>query len=86
MALDYYTQGVPGTSPQGPPPPYPAGATPTQTKRFKGELETTPAAPPARMPLYLTQQQLQVLQVLQQNSANLTPPQQVILFYFLKIS
>lgn len=63
-------------TPQGPPPPYPS---PGATKRFKTEAGDVKPVTPAQQPsFYLTQQQLQLLQYLQQNSSNLTPSQQVI--------
>lgn len=59
---------------QAPPPPY------TANKRFKldNAAATPNGATPATVPgFYLNQQQLQMLQFLQQNAANLTPQQQV---------
>lgn len=64
-----------GGTPQGPPPPYPS---PGATKRFKTETGEPKSIATAPQPsFYLTQQQLQLLQYLQQNSSNLTPAQQV---------
>lgn len=68
---------------QGPPPPYPNqqqsvnnGAYPT--KRFKPGEEPINGQAPVRAPQGLSQQQLQMLQYLQQNQANLTSHQQTI--------
>ncbi|XP_046672400.1 histone demethylase UTY isoform X2 [Homalodisca vitripennis] len=82
-------------SPQGPPPPYPVQQQQVAPpKRFKTETPevasriaphvqpTASPAPPAPSPtpnFYLNQQQLQMLQVLQQNAANLNPSQQSVL-------
>lgn len=68
--------------PQGPPPPYPS---PNATKRFKtdtGDPKPVANQQPQQTPsFYLTAQQLQLLNYFQQNSANLTPPQQVGAFF-----
>lgn len=66
-----------GTTPQGPPPPYPS-----PNKRFKtesGDQKPTVTSAPAQTnpPFYLNQQQLQMLHCLQQNASNLTAAQQV---------
>ncbi|XP_036143128.1 histone demethylase UTY isoform X2 [Monomorium pharaonis] len=63
-----------GATPTGPPPPYPQ-AQGQNAKRFKTD-EMISAAPQQRAPpFYLTQQQIQMLQFLQQNINNLTPHQ-----------
>ncbi|XP_022914705.2 histone demethylase UTY isoform X1 [Onthophagus taurus] len=85
-------QKVYSQTPQGPPPPYPSpgGA----NKRFKNDggdqkppnpattttttVTTTPTQQP-NPPFYLTQQQLQLLQYLQQNASSLNPQQQTSL-------
>ncbi|KAL6424316.1 hypothetical protein ACFW04_009846 [Cataglyphis niger] len=67
-----------GTTPTGPPPPYPQtqGQNP---KRFKTD-EVISAAPQQRPPpYYLSSQQLQMLQLLQQNHGNLNQQQQALL-------
>ncbi|KAK9746028.1 JmjC domain, hydroxylase [Popillia japonica] len=79
-------------TPQGPPPPYPSPGGPN--KRFKtesGEQKPTttvaaatappppPPPPPQNPPFYLSQQQLQLLQNLQQNVVNLNAQQQSVL-------
>ncbi|GAB0087282.1 lysine-specific demethylase 6A [Sergentomyia squamirostris] len=66
----------------GPPPPYPNAQTPTvggpiATKRFK--TDEVAQRRPGQPSFYLTQQQMQMLQYLQQNQANLAPNQQEML-------
>ncbi|XP_018569203.1 lysine-specific demethylase 6A isoform X2 [Anoplophora glabripennis] len=64
-----------GSTPQGPPPPYPSpsGGVGVASKRFKTEPDQKPAPQPA---YNLTPQQLQLLNHLQQNVNTLTPAQQ----------
>ncbi|XP_059617836.1 histone demethylase UTY isoform X2 [Phlebotomus argentipes] len=67
----------------GPPPPYPnaqapGGGGPIASKRFKTE-EVAGQRRPGQPSFYLTQQQLQMLQYLQQNQSNLPPHQQELL-------
>ncbi|XP_034183666.2 utx histone demethylase isoform X1 [Osmia lignaria lignaria] len=70
-----------GTTPAGPPPPYPQGQGQNlNTKRFKqGEEPISPGSQQRPPPFYLTSQQLQMLQFLQQNHGSLTPQQQGLL-------
>ncbi|KAK1132310.1 Lysine-specific demethylase 6A, variant 2 [Melipona bicolor] len=72
-----------GTTPSGPPPPYPQGQGQGQnlnTKRFKpGEEPISPGGQQRPAPFYLTSQQLQMLQFLQQNHGSLTAQQQGLL-------
>ena len=69
---------------QGPPPPYPnqqPNNAAVSNKRFKQEeaIQQSPNARPAQPVYYLSQQQLQMLQYLQQNQNNLTTQQQNVL-------
>uniref|UniRef100_A0A0A9YPS5 Lysine-specific demethylase 6A n=1 Tax=Lygus hesperus TaxID=30085 RepID=A0A0A9YPS5_LYGHE len=84
------TNGQPQASPQGPPPPYPAqqapgakrfkpGEEPARTPVTNGTAQRPASSPAPNPPFYLSQQQLQMLQVLQQNQANLTPHQTNVL-------
>ncbi|XP_054265858.1 histone demethylase UTY-like isoform X2 [Macrosteles quadrilineatus] len=82
------TNGHHQVSPQGPPPPYPNQQQVAAPKRFKTEPQevpgrvpphTTPSPAPTPAPAYLNQQQLHMLQMLQQNAANLNPQQQQVL-------
>ncbi|XP_015609795.1 histone demethylase UTY isoform X2 [Cephus cinctus] len=70
-------------APAGPPPPYPQGQGQNlNTKRFKpGEEPISPGAQQQQRPppFYLSPQQLQMLQFLQQNHGSLTPQQQGLL-------
>ncbi|XP_025262592.1 histone demethylase UTY isoform X1 [Camponotus floridanus] len=68
-----------GTTPTGPPPPYPQAQV-QNPKRFKTD-EAISAAPQQRPPPYcgLSSQQLQMLQFLQQNHGSLTQQQQALL-------
>ncbi|XP_053979544.1 histone demethylase UTY isoform X1 [Hylaeus volcanicus] len=70
-----------GTTPSGPPPPYPQGQGQNlNTKRFKpGEEPISPSTQQRPPPFYLSSQQLQMLQFLQQNHGSLTPQQQGLL-------
>ncbi|XP_076685669.1 utx histone demethylase isoform X1 [Andrena cerasifolii] len=70
-----------GATPSGPPPPYPQGQGQNlNTKRFKpGEEPISPGAQQRPPPFYLSSQQLQMLQFLQQNHGSLTPQQQGLL-------
>ncbi|XP_043259049.1 histone demethylase UTY isoform X1 [Colletes gigas] len=70
-----------GPTPSGPPPPYPQGQGQNlNTKRFKpGEEPISPGAQQRPPPFYLSSQQLQMLQFLQQNHGSLTPQQQGLL-------
>lgn len=76
------SQGFPksysGSTPQGPPPPYPSpgGGVGIANKRFKTEPDQKPAPQQA---YNLTTQQLQLLNHLQQNVNTLTPAQQNLL-------
>ncbi|XP_066581045.1 lysine-specific demethylase 6A isoform X2 [Prorops nasuta] len=67
--------------PTGPPPPYPQGQGQIlNTKRFKaGEEPISANAQQRPPPFYLSPQQLQMLQFLQQNQGSLTPQQQGLL-------
>lgn len=70
---------------QGPPPPYPnqqPSNAAVSNKRFKQEdvIQQSPNTRPATQPVYyLSQQQLQMLQYLQQNQNNLTTQQENVL-------
>lgn len=70
-----------GSTPSGPPPPYPQGQGQNlNTKRFKpGEEPISPGSQQRPPPFYLTSQQLQMLQFLQQNHGSLTQQQQGLL-------
>ncbi|XP_048265444.1 histone demethylase UTY isoform X1 [Bombus terrestris] len=70
-----------GATPAGPPPPYPqAQGQNLNTKRFKpGEEPISPGSQQRPPPFYLTSQQLQMLQFLQQNHGSLTTQQQGLL-------
>lgn len=71
-----YQKNFQSGAPQGPPPPYPSPNGPN--KRFKTESnEQKSTAAPTTPAFYLTSQQLQLMQYLQQNVSNLTPAQQV---------
>ncbi|XP_044256246.1 lysine-specific demethylase 6A isoform X2 [Tribolium madens] len=65
-----------GSTPQGPPPPYPSPGG-GSVKQFKTEVvEQKPTPQPQTHPFTLTQQQLQMLNYFQQNINNLTPAQE----------
>lgn len=69
---------------QGPPPPYPnqqSNNAAASNKRFKQEevIQQSSNVRPAQPVYYLSQQQLQMLQYLQQNQNNLTAQQQNVL-------
>lgn len=65
-------------SQQTPPPPYQNGPGGNNNKRFK--TEPVPAVPPAARPsFYLTSQQIETMEYLQQNVGNLTMQQQNVL-------
>ncbi|XP_035728311.1 histone demethylase UTY-like isoform X1 [Vespa mandarinia] len=70
-----------GAAPSGPPPPYPqTQGQNLNTKRFKpGDDSISPPSPQRPPPFYLSPQQLQMLQFLQQNQSSLTPQQQGLL-------
>ncbi|XP_076662131.1 utx histone demethylase isoform X2 [Halictus rubicundus] len=71
-----------GSTPSGPPPPYPQGQGQNlNTKRFKPGEEpvVSPGTQQRPPPFYLSPQQLQMLQFLQQNHGSLTPQQQGLL-------
>lgn len=59
---------------QAPPPPYLAG--PGNNKRFKTE-PVSGVSPAVRPSFYLTSQQIETMEYLQQNAGNLTVQQQV---------
>nr|CAH7732063.1 unnamed protein product [Callosobruchus chinensis] len=61
-----------GSTPQGPPSPYPSPNGGALTKRFKTEPDKLPTQPSFTM----APQQLQLLQYFQQNLNSLTPSQQ----------
>ncbi|XP_037928325.1 lysine-specific demethylase 6A [Teleopsis dalmanni] len=74
-----------GSNTQGPPPPYPhqgTNASPVPAKRFKDENATQPqiqtGSRPAQPAFFLSQQQLQMLNFLQQNQSTLNPQQQMV--------
>lgn len=60
---------------QGPPPPYPSPDQPN--KRFKTENGDQKGILPNQSSIFLTPQQLQLLNYFQQNASNLTVAQQV---------
>ncbi|KAF7386780.1 hypothetical protein HZH66_011232 [Vespula vulgaris] len=70
-----------GAAPSGPPPPYPqTQGQGLNAKRFKpGDDSISPPSPQRPPPFYLSPQQLQMLQFLQQNQSSLTPQQQGLL-------
>lgn len=74
-----YQKNFQSTTPQGPPPPYPSPNGPN--KRFKTETnEQKPPTTTSTPAFYLSTQQLQLMQQLQQNAANLVPAQQVCIY------
>ncbi|XP_033207500.1 histone demethylase UTY isoform X3 [Belonocnema kinseyi] len=67
-------------APSGPPPPYPQGQGQAATaKRFKVEEPVSPCSQQRPPAFYLSPQQLQMLQCLQQNQGNLSAHQQTVL-------
>lgn len=75
-----YQKNFQSNTPQGPPPPYPSPNGPN--KRFKTENDQKPAISTSTPAFYLTTQQLQLMQHLQQNVGNLLPAQQVCYLFF----
>ncbi|XP_055386671.1 lysine-specific demethylase 6A [Condylostylus longicornis] len=65
---------------QGPPPPYPNQGVNSQIppKRFKPNDDSANGNRPGQPAIYLSQQQMQMLQFLQQNQSNLNPQQTLL--------
>ncbi|KAL9923748.1 lysine-specific demethylase 6A isoform X1 [Glossina fuscipes] len=66
------------TSAQGPPPPYP-NSTPAKRSKEGNQTQFQTGNRPTQPPLFLTQQQMQMLQYLQQNQNNLNSQERILL-------